>query len=322
MKKSYLNSKWIATKTDNKNIFIWDLDKHKFLPPIKENDTHAHIPDITLSGHTDLTSFALDWAKTSHRVASGGRDTKVLIWDLEDYQSKLSTHYILGGKRELNFLSNSEQNIRLSYREALEGHKQTVEDLSFSPNDRDILVSVGCDRKIIGWDLRIENNKHAFELEEFHLDDINCVDWNVLDDNYIATGSNDSSSCIIDLRMRKEIARIKMPEEKMSIQCIKFSNFNRNIIGIASDSLHIYEILNPKPIFTHIGYRGNIADFDWNTENDWSLVSANQETDVLSTIGGGTLNIFRPLDLICLPEEEAKNKLKLNSNVIGGNLYK
>lgn len=47
MKKSYLNPKWISTKTDNNRIFIWDLDKHKSLPPIKENDTHAHIPDLT-----------------------------------------------------------------------------------------------------------------------------------------------------------------------------------------------------------------------------------------------------------------------------------
>lgn len=295
-------------------IFLFGiLISTNFCRQLKENDTHAHVPDITLSGHTDVTSFGLDWAKTSHRVASGGRDTKVLIWDLEDYQSKLSTHYILGGKRELNFLSNSEQNIRLSYREILEGHKQSVEDLTFSPKDRDILVSVGCDKRIIGWDLRIEGNKQAFEMQDVHLDDINCVDWNTLDENYIATGSNDSSSVIIDLRMRKEIQRFKMIEEKMPIQCIKFSNFNKNILGIASDSLHIYDINKQKPIFTHIGYRGNIADFDWNSESDWSLISANQETDALSTVGGGTLNLFRPLDLIVMPENEAKNKL---SNIL------
>ena len=64
----------------------------------------------------------------------------------------------------MNFLSNSEQNMQLQYKEILEGHTDTVEDLNFSPKDRDILVSVGCDKRIIGWDLRIEKTKHAFEV--------------------------------------------------------------------------------------------------------------------------------------------------------------
>jgi len=34
------------------------------------------------------------------------------------------------------------------------GHIGSVEGISFSPKDRDLIVSVGVDKQIIGWDLR------------------------------------------------------------------------------------------------------------------------------------------------------------------------
>ena len=33
-----------------------------------------------------------------------------------------------------------------------------------------------------------------------HTDDINAVDWNMKNENYLATGSSDGSCCIIDRR--------------------------------------------------------------------------------------------------------------------------
>ena len=38
-------------------------------------------------------------------------------------------------------------------------HEKNIEDISFNPKDRDILVSVGDDKKIVGWDLRVGTNK-------------------------------------------------------------------------------------------------------------------------------------------------------------------
>lgn len=43
------------------------------------------------------------------------------------------------------------------------GHEGSVEGLSFSPKDKDILVSVGVDKKIIGWDARA-SNKQMFKV--------------------------------------------------------------------------------------------------------------------------------------------------------------
>ena len=47
MKKSFVNPKWVATKTDNNLVYIWNLDKHKYIPSFRENNIHADVPDIT-----------------------------------------------------------------------------------------------------------------------------------------------------------------------------------------------------------------------------------------------------------------------------------
>lgn len=48
IKKCNLDSKWISTKSDSQNVYIWDLDKHKHNPTMKDATfNHAEIPDIT-----------------------------------------------------------------------------------------------------------------------------------------------------------------------------------------------------------------------------------------------------------------------------------
>jgi hypothetical protein len=39
-----------------------------------------------LIGHTTKApSFALSWAKNCYRIASGGKDLAILIWDIDNY---------------------------------------------------------------------------------------------------------------------------------------------------------------------------------------------------------------------------------------------
>ena len=63
---------------------------------------------------------------------------------------------------------------------------------------------MGDDKKIIFWDLRISNQKVS-EINSVHTDDINAVDWNIKNDNYICTGSEDSTATIIDIRVLKPV---------------------------------------------------------------------------------------------------------------------
>lgn len=86
--------------------------------------------------------------------------------------------YMYHSKRELNSIGNNE-NLRVAYSYELKGHEQMIEDLSFNPNDKDIICSVSDDKNIIFWDLRVSTTKN-YDIPGLHSDDINCVDWNTL----------------------------------------------------------------------------------------------------------------------------------------------
>ena len=74
-----------------------------------------------------------------------------------------------------------------------------LEDLVFHPQSSCELCSVGVDRQVMLWDTRAGTSPRSI-VENVHSGDVNCVDWSALDANYLVTGSNDRSVCIVDLR--------------------------------------------------------------------------------------------------------------------------
>ena len=92
----------------------------------------------------------------------------------------------------------------------------------------------------------MNNLFQPIKIEKIHEDDINCVDWNILNENYIASGSSDGMCSVIDMRMRKILYQIKNNENKgmqKSVQCVSFCDFDENILGVGSDSLRIYNMV-------------------------------------------------------------------------------
>mmetsp|Transcript_8066 Transcript_8066/g.13545 ORF Transcript_8066/g.13545 Transcript_8066/m.13545 type:complete len:87 (-) Transcript_8066:98-358(-) len=67
-----------------------------------------------------------------------------------------------------------------------------------------------------------------------------------------------------------------------------------------------------KIILSHIGHIGTVSDFDWNSLSPWSLISASDDSEPFNQIqrkNESSMQVFRPLDLLIMEEEEAVERI-------------
>ena len=112
---------------------------------------------------------------------------------------------------------------------------------------------------------------------------------------------------------------------------MKFSPFNERYIASSGDSLILWDLetnsgMNNEErkagdlseesdediILNHIGHIGTVSDFDWNPISPWTIISASDDSETFVQIqknNDNSLQIFRPLDLLTQPTEEALQSL-------------
>ncbi|CAK63437.1 unnamed protein product (macronuclear) [Paramecium tetraurelia] len=153
---------------------------------------------IYLQGH----STALDWSQ-EQKLGSGGKDCKIVLWDINDYQS---------------FIHKQENQAAYIRRTVLKGNQAEFEDMSQSEQ----LESYCQNRQII---LGLENRRREM-LEfrqsidrELHKKDIHCVSWGQYDENNIARGSLAGSVHIID--KHKQIGIQEYVKEVANLQKVQ-----------------------------------------------------------------------------------------------------
>jgi len=67
-----------------------------------------------------------------------------------------------------------------------------------------------------------------------------------------------------------------------------------------------------KTILSHIGHIGTVSDFDWNQAAPWTIISASDDSEpfnMLQRNNDCSMQIFRPLDLLVMSEEEALSRI-------------
>eukprot|EP00171_Calliarthron_tuberculosum_P013229 IDg13229t1 len=180
----------VITHTDKSELFMWDMNRQPHRRQDEPKDRYS-TPDLTMHGHKKKAEFALavSCRKGPYEpsrdviVASGGSDTRVVVWKFEDYES-------VGQNITSNLILGSEPNV---------GHVNNVEDVSFNRTDRNALASVGRDRFLIIWDLRVPSSPSSI-VRQAHDDDINSCDYCGVDDNLLVSGGSDGAVKIWDRR--------------------------------------------------------------------------------------------------------------------------
>ncbi|CAL5375946.1 unnamed protein product [Camellia sinensis] len=89
-------------------------------------------------------------------------------------------------------------------------------------------------------------------------------------------------------------------------------------MGLAKSKMVLeleFKILRQAYSSDMLGTEDKVVDFHWNSCDPWTIVSVSDDGE--STGGGGTLQIWRMIDLIYRPEEEVLAELdKFKSHIL------
>ncbi|KAG6388541.1 hypothetical protein SASPL_149969 [Salvia splendens] len=331
------NSNIVATHTDSPDVLIWDVESQPNRQPVLGATPSR--PDLILTGHQDNAEFALAMCPTEPFVLSGGKDKSVVLWSIHDHISSLaadqSAHKSTGSKGNLSN-GKAGDGTAVEARGIFQGHGDTVEDVQFNPSSAQEFCSVGDDSCLILWDARTGSSP-VVKVEKAHNADLHCVDWNPNDVNLILTGSADNTVHMYD-RRNLTSGGVGAPVHifeghSAAVLCVQWSPAKASVFGSAAEDgiLNIWDHAKigkagndvrsgdssypPGLFFKHAGHRDKVVDFHWNAADPWTIVSVSEDGE--KTGGGGTLQIWRMIDLIYRPEEEVIAELdKFKSHLL------
>ncbi|XP_052182469.1 WD-40 repeat-containing protein MSI4-like [Diospyros lotus] len=339
------SSKIVATHTDSPDVLIWDVEA--------QPNRHAVLgaqdsrPDLILTGHQDNAEFALAMCPIEPFVLSGGKDKSVVLWSIQDHISSLAadpgpskSQFGVSGVKSITKVGVGNdkpvESPTIGPRGTYLGHGDTVEDVQFCPSSAEEFCSVGDDSCLILWDARTGSSP-VVKVEKAHNADLHCVDWNPHDVNLILTGSADNSIHMFD-RRKLTSGGVGSPVHifeghNAAVLCVQWSPDKSSVFGSSAEDgiLNIWdhEKIGKRPdnalsrvsdhppglFFRHAGHRDKVVDFHWNSCDPWTIVSVSDDGE--STGGGGTLQIWRMIDMIYRPEDEVVAELdKFKSHIL------
>ncbi|XP_045461970.1 glutamate-rich WD repeat-containing protein 1 [Harmonia axyridis] len=180
---NYNGTTLVASWSERGRVNIWDIteqlqvvDDTQLLNAYNnQNKAHSTKPLFTFSGHQN-EGFAMDWSRTMSGVLATG-----------------------DCRRDIHIWKPAENSWSVDQR-PLVGHTDSVEDLQWSPNEREVLASCSVDRSIRIWDIRSTPNEACqLVVKDAHKNDVNVINWNKAEP-FILSGGDDGFLHIWDLR--------------------------------------------------------------------------------------------------------------------------
>lgn len=230
-----LDKRHIVSSSQDGKMIIWDA--------FTTNKEHAVTMPTTWV-------MACAYAPSGTMVACGGLDNKVTVYPLsldEDVSSKKKAVGTHTSYMSCCLFPNSDQQILTGsgdstcalwdvecsqLLQSFHGHTGDVMAIDQCPSETgNTFVSAGCDRQALIWDMRTGQCVQAFEGHE---SDINTVKFYPSGDA-IATGSDDSTCRLFDLRADREVAVYTKPSIIFGVNSVDFSVSGRLLFAGYND---------------------------------------------------------------------------------------
>jgi len=137
-------------------------------------------------------------------------------------------------------------------------HASDVMSISLNPASSSVFVSGSCDSYAKVWDIRQPGKKAALAFAG-HESDINSVSF-MPDGTAFATGSDDSSCGLFDLRAGQQINRFASPKVLCGVTSVTFSGSGRLLFASYDESVvHVWDTLLAAKIHALDGHEERVS---------------------------------------------------------------
>ncbi|XP_075491669.1 protein HEAT STRESS TOLERANT DWD 1-like [Primulina tabacum] len=206
-----------ASWADTGLVQLWDFSSH--LIALVGSDAETNHGESTVSNQSPLVKFgghkdegyAIDWSPlVPGRLVSGDCKNCIHLWEPA---------------------SDSTWNIDSN---PFVGHTASVEDLQWSPTEPPVFASCSVDGHVVIWDIR--SGKSPAVSIKAHKADVNVLTWNRLASCMLASGCDDGTFSIRDLRLLKEGDSVVAHFEyhKHPITSIEWSPHEASTLAVSS----------------------------------------------------------------------------------------
>lgn len=247
------------------------------------NSPHASSikPFYTFAGHR-LEGYGLDWSRVVEgRLLSGALNGGIYLTEACNNGASWAT-----------------------CADRYRGHIRSVEDIQWSPNERDVFASCSADHSIRIWDAR-EYRKPVLGVAEAHNSDVNVISWNRNETHLLVSGGDDGIIKVWDLRSvnksgnesAKSSAEFK--QHQKAISCVQWHPTDASMLCAGSEdgSVSIWDLAVERDaeeevregvvlsgsdefpaqlLFIHMGQK-NIKDAQWHPACPSLLISTAED---------------------------------------------
>ncbi|MCO5586898.1 hypothetical protein L7F22_040843 [Adiantum nelumboides] len=198
-------------------------------------------------------------------------------------------------KKALSFLQQFDKAYaRVNFTEASKAHSDVVEDVAWHSSHEYLFGSVGDDRQLLIWDLRVSKERPSLSVVA-HQAEVNSLAFSPFNEQLLATGSADRTLALHDLRNLSERLHTFSSHTDEVLQ-ISWNPTNHTIIAScgADKRLMVWDLSRigeeqtpedaedgpPELLFIHGGHTSKISDFSWNQIKD-SVIASVAEDNIL-----------------------------------------
>ncbi len=181
--------------------------------------------------------------------------------------------------------------------------------------------SVGDDHQLLWWDTRTPTGATTTVAQAHGDSDLHTVDWNRLNPLHLATGAADGTVKIWD-RRNTSSALFSFSLHQGAVMHVEWCPHSPTVLasGAEDHTIALWDLareISPNPksslpaqlFFQHRGHRAQVVDFQWDTEDPWTLVSVSDDVDT-EVGGGGTVQVWRVSDLLTRDRGEVLAELE------------